>query len=687
MKPTQLTVPAFAAGLVALVAALLYTGAAAAGTLADPGAVTRWGLPLARTVHHTAMATSIGALVFAAAILPRGLKPTRADADAGGAHPAFERAMNVAAGAATVWTLSAAAVLVLTFSDVSGLPVAASDAYTSGMLDFILNIGTGQAWAWMIVIAAITATWAFGVRAPAGIGLGAVFAMIGILPLSLIGHAGGADDHWAAVNGMLLHLAGVCLWVGGIAVLACLAGTLDVPAPGRAPGAGKQTTPVLTGVVLRRFSWLATVAILLVAVSGVISAALRVSEPSDLTTPYGMLIVVKTALTLLLAALGWMHRQLTIPHLLAGKLTAAKAAWRIVGVEAAIMAVVMAVAAVLGRTAPPVPQLEPESPSPARYLTGYELPGELTASSWVTEWRFDWLWVAIVAILAAFYVIGFVTVRRRGDSWPVIRLVCWFVGLAALFYITSGVLAVYGMVLFSSHMIGHMALTMVAPFFLVIGAPVTLALKAVPARTDGTRGPREWILAIVHSWFSKLVTNPLFAAANFAGSIIIFYNTDLFYFALSEHVGHELMNVHFLLTGYIFALNMIGSDPLPRRAPYPFRLVILLATMSFHAFYGVSIMSSESLMQASWFGNMGREWGASPMEDQKFGAGAMWGIGEVPTLLLALGVMFQWSRSSEREAKRTDRKAERDDDAELAAYNAMFSQLKEHDEKRDIRGR
>jgi putative copper resistance protein D len=195
------------------------------------------------------------------------------------------------------------------------------------------------------------------------------------------------------------------------------------------------------------------------------------------------------------------------------------------------------------------------------------------------------------------------------------------------------------------------------------------------------------ILVLVYSCFSKFVSTPLFAAAKLAGSMIVFYNTDLFGFALREHVGHELMNLHFLLTGYIFALNMVGSDPLPRRAPYPLRLVILLATMSFHAFYGVSIMGSESLMQASWFGNLGRPWGASALEDQRTGAAAMWGIGEIPTLLLALGVMVSWSRDDARESKRKDRAADRDDDAELEAYNRMFSQLKNHDEELDQRGR
>jgi putative copper resistance protein D len=236
-------------------------------------------------------------------------------------------------------------------------------------------------------------------------------------------------------------------------------------------------------------------------------------------------------------------------------------------------------------------------------------------------------------------------------------------------------------VLFSAHMVDHMALTMVAPIFLVLGAPVTLALRALAARADGSRGLREWLLLFVHSKFSQLVTHPLFAAANFAGSIVLFYYSDAFGYAMRDHVGHELMNLHFALTGYIFVLSMIGTDPLPRRAPYPMRLLLLLATMGFHAFFGVAIMGGTGLLAADYFGNLGRPWGPSALLDQQMGGAVAWGIGEVPTLLVAIGVAVMWSRSDERETRRTDRAADRNNDADLTAYNDMFAKLAERDAK------
>jgi putative copper resistance protein D len=175
------------------------------------------------------------------------------------------------------------------------------------------------------------------------------------------------------------------------------------------------------------------------------------------------------------------------------------------------------------------------------------------------------------------------------------------------------------------------------------------------------------------------VTHPLFAAANFAGSIVLFYYSDAFGYAMRDHVGHELMNLHFALTGYIFVLTMIGTDPLPRRAPYPMRLLLLLATMGFHAFFGVAIMGGTGLLAADYFGNLGRTWGPAALLDQQMGGAVAWGIGEVPTLLVAIGVAVMWSRSDARESKRTDRAADRNNDADLTAYNDMFAKLAERD--------
>ncbi|MDR6892263.1 cytochrome c oxidase assembly protein [Falsarthrobacter nasiphocae] len=637
-----------AAALAGVVAALVMTGAAAPRDLGDPGPAVRWGLPLARSIYDVASAAAIGGLLFASCIV-------RPDS------PVQRAATGLAGAAALVWTAMAAAVGILTYADASGLPLSGDAAYTQALGEFFTQFDLGRAWLAAFLVACVVTTLTFAVRSLTALGLTLILAVLGIVPMALTGHSASGDDHMAAVNSMGLHLLGASLWVGGVLVLA----VVGVRALAR-----KDIVAEDLAVAAARFSPVAAVSLVLVVASGVVNALVRITEPAQLLTPWGTIILLKTVLALAAGYLGWLHRSVTIPRLP----EAPRLFGRLILVEALVLGLVSGLAAGLGRTSPPRPEELPPAATPARILTGYDLPPELTAERFVDVWRPDWLWIAVAVALLVAYARGVVRLHRRGDSWPIARFAAFVVGLAALTYFTSGAPAVYGQVLFSQHMLEHMALTMFVPMFLVMGAPVTLALRALAPRQDGTRGPREWILILVHSWWSRLVTHPLVAAANFVGSIILFYYTDLFGLTMTYHVGHELMVLHFTLTGYIFVLTMIGQDPLPKRYPYPLRLVLLFATMAFHAFFGVTLMGSDVLLQPFWFGNMGRPWGLDAIGDQQLGGGITWGVGELPTLVVALGVMLQWSRADTRESARKDRAADRDDDAELRAYNEMLAQ-------------
>ncbi|WP_104174825.1 cytochrome c oxidase assembly protein [Arthrobacter sp. Y81] len=673
-RPWQLA--GVAALFLGLAAALLFSGAAAAREVSDPGALIRWGLPISKALHNVSLATVIGGLIFAVGILPRNANGSRSKDTSTPEHPAFSRALAVAAAAGAAWTLSAIAVLVLTYSDVAGQSLSGDAEFTRALVYFMTDIETGRAWLAVTIVAAVVTTALFGVRSLTGLAITLVLSLVGMVPIALIGHSSSSSDHEGAINSLALHLVGVSAWVGGIIMLAVLSGILTGT---KAAGKADITEPTL-----RRFSSLAGFAFVLVFASGVINASIRITSWHDLFgSAYGQMVLAKAVATLMLGGIGLMHRQWVIPqlHRKGAALSARRVLWQLVIAELLIMGATSGIAVALGRSAPPQPTTFAPDASPAFILSGYELPPELTPERWLTEWRLDWLWIAVAVFGLVSYFLGVAKVLRRGDKWSWFRTVNWVIGLLVLTYITSGPPSVYGRVLFSAHMVDHMALTMVAPIFLVLGAPVTLALRALPARGDGSRGIREWLLLFVHSKLSQLVTHPLFAAANFAGSIVLFYYSDAFGYAMRDHVGHELMNLHFALTGYIFVLSMIGTDPLPRRAPYPMRLLLLLATMGFHAFFGVAIMGGTGLLAADYFGNLGRAWGPSALLDQQMGGAVAWGIGEVPTLLVAIGVAVMWSRADARESKRTDRAADRNNDADLTAYNDMFAKLAERDAK------
>jgi putative copper resistance protein D len=421
---------------------------------------------------------------------------------------------------------------------------------------------------------------------------------------------------------------------------------------------------------LRRYSSVALLSIAIVAITGVSSAVIRVGTLENLDTEYGTLIILKAIGVVILALLGVRWRRAIIPHL--------DSARGVVGfalIETAILGVIVGLATGLARTAPPIDEIAAGPMTPAEILTGRTVPAEWTWTTAFTEWNIDLIWGLFAVFTTLFYLWGVRRLNRRGDAWPIHRTLNWIGAMAVLVYTTSGGVAVYGQFLFSAHMIAHMLLTMLIPVGIVLSAPVTLVARAIEVRHDGSRGMREWFLGIVQSRWIGLVGQPLVSTVVFALSLMVFYYSPLLSWASTTHLGHQWMILHFLLSGYLFVQALIGVDPAPHRASYPVRLILLMGTMGFHAFFGLSLMTGESLLLPEWFGAMGRTWGDSPLVDQQVGGAIAWGIGELPTLILSGMVVLSWIRSDAREAKRTDRQATRDNDAELQDYNAMLTRL------------
>ncbi|WP_166869642.1 cytochrome c oxidase assembly protein [Salinibacterium sp. ZJ70] len=633
------------AAFAAVLAALAIGGGAAAPPFIDPGAVVRYGIPIATVFVDLGAAGAIGALVLACFALTPGER-------------AYERAVDIAAGAAAVWTISSAVMAFFLFQSLRIEAPTLDDAYGQQLGTFLTEVSAGRAWLTTTLVAAAVTAMCFAVRHVGTLAFVAVGAALGLIPIAQQGHAGATADHNLAVSSIWLHIVFAGIWVGGLLTIALVRPLLNE---------GRLRT------VLARYSTVALVCFLVVAFSGFVSASIRVGALDQLTSGYGLIVVGKVTALLVLGLLGAVQRRAVIARVR----DAAPGWFRLLIVsEIAFMGIASGLAAGLARTAPPVPEVpasELTDPTPAEILTGRALPPELTPARYLTEWQLDPLWALVVVFFAFFYVAGVWRLRRRGDSWPWYRTVMWLAGLAVLLWVTNGAPALYGTYLFSTHMLGHMILTMAIPILLVLAAPVTLAARAIHRRDDGSRGAREWILWVVQSRYMGVLTNPIVAAIIFAGSLWVFYFTDMFRWAVSDHIGHVWMVIHFLLSGYLFALVLVGVDPVQKRPPYAFRLLLLLATMAFHAFFGLAIMSDTGLMLADWYGAMGRTWGLDPMEDQQWGGGIAWSVGEIPTVILAIVVAVQWARSDAREAKRRDRAAERDGDAELLAYNAMLA--------------
>ncbi|MER6155824.1 cytochrome c oxidase assembly protein [Streptomyces sp. NPDC001868] len=290
------------------------------------------------------------------------------------------------------------------------------------------------------------------------------------------------------------------------------------------------------------------------------------------------------------------------------------------------------------------------------------------------SWSADPFFLIACLVGLGLYGWGVVRLVRRGDKWPVGRTVAFVVGVLLVMLVTCTGLNDYGMVMFSVHMVQHMVISMLAPIVLLLGAPVTLALRALPVAGKGRKGPRELLLMFLHSWYMKIVTHPAFTIPMFIASLYGLYFTPLFDFLMGSTPGHIVMMTHFLMVGLFFFWPIMGVDPGPHRPGYLMRMLELFAGMPFHAFFGIALMMASTPMVKT-YENPPASLGIDALADQNAAGGIAWAFSEIPSVLVLLALLFQWYGSEQRQAKRQDRAADRDGDKELEAYNAYLASL------------
>lgn len=278
---------------------------------------------------------------------------------------------------------------------------------------------------------------------------------------------------------------------------------------------------------------------------------------------------------------------------------------------------------------------------------------------------------ALALVLMLIYGVGVERLHRAGNPWPIVRTSAFAAGLLTLILVTATGVGGYGMQLMSVHMVQHMVLSMLTPVLLLLGAPITLALRTLPG---GRAGPRRVLLRLLHSRVARFLSSPLFSLPVFLVSLYGLYLTPAFDALMSNWWAHNLMLVHFLVVGLLFFWPIVGIDPTPRRSPHVLRMLELMVGVPFHAFFGIAVMMSNALI-VHYFAHPPSAWGIAALSDQSAAGGIAWAFSEVPTGLVLIIVAASWARSDEREARRADRAADRDGDRRLAEYNAYLATL------------
>ena len=565
---------------------------------------------------------------------------------------------------ALIWVISSAVTIFLSLREIIG-----GEFDSTTMRSFLTQTGLGRTLAIQLVASLLVLLLLGRIRRGGGALALLLISLVALIAPFFESHSGDAGMHGLAIGSILFHIGAIALWIGGLVSL------FFVDGPMRA-------------LVLPRFSAIALWLSVIVIVTGVANSWTRMNFIDAWGSTYSLILIFKVTLVIALIVLASYLRRSFATRGLSNLL---------IILEVTLLAFISLVGSWLSRTEPP---LRGDSISAddlrALAITGVRFPEEPTLWRMSIAYEADGIILGTLILATALYIAGVVKLSRNGVKWPVGRTIAFALGISVIDFATSGGLGLYSFFSFSHHMMAHMLLGMVAPIGIVLGAPITLALRALPAgrslvASDGEheaeRGARGLLTAILSSRFVAIMSNPIVALAIFDGSLFALYFTPIFEILMGSHLGHIVMSVHFLLAGILFFHVIIGIDPRPKQYPFIFRIVILFAAMSIHAFFSVALLSSTSLVGAEYYETLATPWVLDLLEDQRIGASIGWAMGEIPILLSLVATFIQWIRSDEREAARIEKRSKlaksRGEKDELERYNDYLAELAKRDKRLD----
>ncbi len=278
------------------------------------------------------------------------------------------------------------------------------------------------------------------------------------------------------------------------------------------------------------------------------------------------------------------------------------------------------------------------------------------------DWRPDWLPLAGVALAALAYLWAArrVAARHPRNRPPRGRTLAFIAGLAAILVALVSPVEAYEGSLFSVHMVQHMLLELVAAPLLLLGAPITLALRA------SSPSVRRGLLTVLQSRVVHVVSFPLVAWLLFAAVNWGWHFSEAYNVALENVPLHYFQHFTFLAAALLFWWPVVGLDPSPWRLPYPVRLFYLFLAMPQNSFLGVALMSAPQVLYSHYL-TVERAWGPSPLDDQNLGGILMWVMGDA-AFLIGMGlVVVAWVRLEDRRTARLDARLDSEEAERLRA--------------------
>jgi cytochrome c oxidase assembly factor CtaG len=273
-----------------------------------------------------------------------------------------------------------------------------------------------------------------------------------------------------------------------------------------------------------------------------------------------------------------------------------------------------------------------------------------------SAWRLNPYVGAILLVIAALYVTGTVVARRRGERWPLHRTVLFLLGLVLFAWTTMSFLAVYQQVMFWPRAVQIIVLLMVVPMFLALGTPVRLAIEG---------GPRWLAMAVrrvLATRVAALLTFPAVVSIVFLVTPFTVYFSPVYEATLRSRGSAWVLSFALCAIGFFYYWTRLRLDPVPKEYPHLVSVWITFAEAIADGALGLTLMLGHHLIAGDWYTALNKPWGPTPKQDQVWGGGALWLIGDlagVPFLGALWRRMFDEDRSRAAEV-----------DAELDALEA-----------------
>ncbi|SNR41984.1 cytochrome c oxidase assembly protein [Blastococcus mobilis] len=187
-----------------------------------------------------------------------------------------------------------------------------------------------------------------------------------------------------------------------------------------------------------------------------------------------------------------------------------------------------------------------------------------------------WLLAALVAIVpVAVYLAGVARLRGNGRGWSNRRTASFLLGTALVGTALSPAVDAGTA---GGHMAQHLLLGMYAPIALVLGAPLTLLLAALPVPA------RRPAAVVLRARSLHVLSHVATAAALSVGGLYLLYLTPLYALSARSESVHHLLHLHFVLAGYLYAWAVAGPDPAPRRPGTRTRIAVLVVAGGAHGY-------------------------------------------------------------------------------------------------------